>query len=501
MREEKSRPSAEATRRGLLAAAGGTAAAVAVGSENAVASAASAAAPTSMTADVVVVGAGISGLTAARRLVQAGVSSVIVLEASDRVGGRLRNEEAAPGVITEVGGQWVGPGQDRVLGLIDELGVELFPTFVEGKSIYHRKGRSKSFAGSLPPLGLGAQVDWLQLQTRLERMAASVPVEAPWNAPKAKKWDGVTAGDWLDSNSVSAEGKWLFTVAFKIIFGEDLHETSLLMFLHTIAACGGIEHMLAVTGGAQESRVVGGSERIPVLMADRLGRRVVLSSPVSEIEQIDDTHVIVRSDKATVRCKRVILAMPPANADHITFAPDLPVRRALLQGKSRNGTLVKLAAVYDRPFWRRAGFSGQAFTDIPIAPYVSDNSPPDGSKGILITFMVAAGARDDSDPSDELFDDPVKRKKAFLDALVTLFGPAAARPINYVEKDWINEPWISGCVPSQAPGVITCLTDAFTKPVGRIHWAGTEAGSYNSGYMDGAVRAAERAASEVLSAL
>ncbi|GAB7006419.1 hypothetical protein JCM18899A_38920 [Nocardioides sp. AN3] len=194
-----------------------------------------------------------------------------------------------------------GAGQDRVLGLIDELGVELFPTFVEGKSIYHRKGRSKSIAGSLPPLGLGAQLDWLQLQKRLERMAATVPVEAPWNARNAKKWDGATAGDWLDTNSVNAECKWLFNIAFKIIFGEDLHETSLLKFVHTIASCGGIDHMLGVTGGAQEPRVVGGSERIRVLMADGLGRRVILSSPVSEIDQTDDTQVIVRSAKAIIR--------------------------------------------------------------------------------------------------------------------------------------------------------------------------------------------------------
>src|SRR5262245_55642213 len=176
--------------------------------------------------DVVVVGAGISGLTAARRLVQAG-RSVLVLEANDRVGGRTVNLDVGNGVITEGGGEWVGPGQDRILALIDELGLSTFKTHVEGNSIYLRNGSRQTYTDPDLPLGPDALADFVQVATRLEEMAATVPAEAPWAAPEALEWDGMTFGQWLDANSFSAEAKWLFTLVFTIIVAEDPHETSL----------------------------------------------------------------------------------------------------------------------------------------------------------------------------------------------------------------------------------------------------------------------------------
>ncbi|MPY81235.1 MAG: FAD-dependent oxidoreductase, partial [Actinophytocola sp.] len=275
MNESRNRVS----RRGVLAA-GGAAAAVGLTSGRVPA----AAAATRTTADVVVVGAGISGLTAARHLVQAGVGSVLVLEASDHVGGRAVNMDVADGVITEAGGQYVGPGQDRVIALIDELGLKTFKTYINGKHIYLRDGDRQTYTeGTIPPLGPDAIVDFTQLQTRLEQMASTVPVDKPWTADDALTWDGMTFGGWIDANSVSAEAKWVLTLGFSTIFGEDLHETSFLRSLQMIRASGGIEHMFSVTGGAQESRVVGGSELISRRMAEQLGRRVVLGSPVSEI--------------------------------------------------------------------------------------------------------------------------------------------------------------------------------------------------------------------------
>lgn len=441
-------------------------------------------------ADVVVVGAGLSGLTAARRLTQTG-RSVLMLEASDRVGGRTLDLAVADGVVTEGGGQWVGPGQDRVLALIDELGLSIFDTYVDGETVYLRGGKRRTFSGTIPPMGKLAVADFAQVQLRLERMARTVPIEAPWTAPNAEKWDGMTFGRWLDLNARTAEARWLLTLVFTIIDGEDPHRTSLLLMLLRIAACGGIEHMINTTHGAQESRVVGGSQRMSLTIADQLGERVVLDSPVTEIDQTAD-GVTVRSTRVNVQCERVIVAMSPADAGRIRFTPGLPTRRAALQRAWSNGTESKLFAVYEKPFWRQDRLNGQALTDLPVAQFVVDNSPPDGGVGILLTFLGTSGMS----WSDDVLDDPAVRRTAFVDDLVTIFGPKAARTIGYLEKDWLQEPWINGCVSARPPGVITRYTDAVSTPVGRIHWAGTETATVNEGYLDGAVSAGERAAKE-----
>lgn len=449
--------------------------------------------------DVAVVGAGLSGLTAARRLGQAG-RSVIVLEASDRVGGRTIDLDVGDGVVTEGGGQWVGPGQDRVLALIEELGLSIFDTYVHGEAIYLRNGKRRTFSGTIPPMGKLAVADFAQVQLRLERMARTVPVDAPWTARNAEKWDGITFGRWLDLNARTEEARWLLTLVFTIVDGEDPHRTSLLLMLFRIAACGGIEHMINTTDGAQESRIVGGSQQLALTMADKLGERVVLGSPVTEIDQTPD-GVLVRSGRLDVRCERVIVAMSPADAGRIRFTPGLPTRRAALQRAWNNGTESKLFAIYDAPFWRADGLNGQALTDLPVARFVVDNSPPDGSVGILLTFLGTAGSGSAGGWSDGLLDDPAQRRAAFVDDLVTIFGPKAAHPADYREKDWIHEPWINGCVSARPPGVLTRYTDAVRTPAGRIHWAGTESATVNEGYLDGAVSAGERAAREAGGAL
>ncbi|WP_312855805.1 flavin monoamine oxidase family protein [Nocardioides stalactiti] len=446
-------------------------------------------------ADVVVIGAGVSGLTAARRLTQAD-HSVVVLEADSRVGGRTVNLDLGNGVITEGGGQWVGPGQDRVLALIDELGLRTFDTFVDGKSIYLRNGRARRYDGTIPPLRPHVLADYAQAQLRLERMARSVPLEAPWTARKAREWDATTFGGWLDAHTFTEETRQLFTLAFTVANSEDLHSTSLLQQLFRIAACGGIDHIVNITGGSQESRVVGGTQEIARRMADDLGSQVVLGSPVSAVTY-DEQEVLVRSARVDVRAQRAIVAMAPPDVERIRITPDLPVRRAMLQRRWASGSESKLFAVYDRPFWREQGLNGQAVTDLPVASYVVDNSPPDGSVGILLTFVGTASSGYGQNWSDALLDDPQVRRDAFLADLTTIFGPQAAHPTTYLEKTWSHEPWISGCVGSRPPGLLTQYTDADRRPVGRIHWAGTETAIVNQGYLDGAVSAGERAADEV----
>ncbi|MER5781636.1 FAD-dependent oxidoreductase [Streptomyces mobaraensis] len=452
--------------------------------------------------DVAVVGAGLSGLTAALRLTQRGLT-VRVLEASDRVGGRTYDLPVTDGVVTEGGGQWIGARHERMFALLGELGLDTFGTHTAGKTIYLRHGRRRTCRGVIPPMRPWALADFAQAQFRLERMAAQVPVAEPWTAARAVDWDGTTFGHWLDTHCHAEESRHMFTLGFTMLFCEDPYRISLLKVLHQIRTAGGIEFILNTEKGGQETRIVGGSQLPSKVIAERLGDRVLLGSPVTEIRRDDGPHgeVLVTSARADVRCAHVIVAMSPADAGRIRFTPSLPVRRAALQRIWHNGTESKVFAVYDRPFWRERGLNGSAVTDLPTAHYVVDNSPPNAEVGILLTFVGTAGAGGGHAWPDEVLDDPVARRAAVLADLTTLFGPEAARPARFLEQQWVDEPWITGCVSTRAPGVMTAYTDAATRPVGRIHWAGTETASEYEGYLEGAVRAAERAVNEVVTAI
>lgn len=441
------------------------------------------------TVDVVIVGGGLSGLTAARRLTEQG-HSVVVLEASDRPGGRVRNLDVNDGVITEAGGQWIGSLHTRLLSLLDELGLTTFKTHTAGRTIYLREGHRRTYPGTIPPMRPLALADFAQAQFRLERMARKVPAAAPWTAPNAKPWDAATFGAWLDTHCHTAEARDMFGLGFSLVFAESPHEISLLKVLHQIGTSGGFEFMMNTADGAQEMRVVGGTQRIADILADQLGDRVVTGSPVTSVEQ-DDEGVTVRTTRGDVRCQQVIVAMTPADAGRIAFTPGLPTRRAKLQRAWRNGLERKIFAVYDRPFWREHGLNGSAVTDLPIAHYVADNSPPDGSIGILVSFVG----------SDADVDDVETRRSEFVKDLVALFGPRARDLQHYLEQSWIDEPWIAGVAGIRTPGVITSCTDAGVAPVGRVHWAGAESSVEFESYLEGAVRAAERAADEVCSDL
>lgn len=492
------------SRRGVLTAAG-TAAAGLFASRPALASASG-----PITADVAVIGAGISGLIAARRLVAAG-KSVVVLEANDRVGGRTHSLPLADGLSTEGGGQWIGPGQDRIFALIDELGLKTFKTYTDGQSIYYRQGKRGLYTGTIPPLqSPTALADFAQAEATLTSMAATVPVGHPWDAPLAAEWDRTTFGDWIDQNMVDDEARWLVGLAFTLVTCQNPHQDSLLFMLNLFNTAGGFEDPMSVEGGAQESRVVEGTWKISDTMARQLpSGSVVLGSPVSEIRRWDEGRITVVSKKTTVTCSQVVVAMSPTEVDRIRFTPDLPSRRANLHRDGGGGSMSKLFMVYDTPFWRQ-GFNGgpplngQVLSDRMMTPYVSDNSPADGSKGVLVTFMLptTSAPKPYLSWTDDVLNDKTLRARRLAEDLATVFGDDRFLGGQYHEKLWTNEPWIHGCVNMTAPGVLTRYTDAITAPVGNVHWAGSDTSIDNHpSYLDGAVRAGERAAREAAAAL
>jgi monoamine oxidase len=451
--------------------------------------------------DVAIVGGGFAGLTAAYRLSQQG-KSVVVLEARDRVGGRVWNHDLGGGEHSERGGTFVGPTQDRLLAIAKELEVGIFNTYNDGNNVYYADGSASTFSDTSPlgaaPPDPQALVDLATLIPLLDQMSTEVPVDAPWEAANAEAYDSMTFEEWLRANAKTARFRDLAAIACRPIFGAEPRELSLLFVLFYIASSGNeqnpgtFERNFNTRAGAQESRFVGGSEVIAQKLAERLGKSVVRNSPVRQI-RYNAGGVSVVSDRLKVKAKRVIVALPPMLAQRIDYSPGLPSARDALAQRIPQGQLWKVGCVYDTPFWRAKGLTGQALSLSGPVNATFDDSPPDGSPGVVFGFVGGDDARKFAKAS------PDDRRAAVVKNLTDFFGAEAANPREYFETNWPGEAWSrGGPVGIVPPGVYTQYGPALKTPVGRIHWAGTETSGYWNGYMDGAVRSGERAAAEVL---
>jgi monoamine oxidase len=445
-------------------------------------------------ADIVVVGAGFAGLVAARRIADSG-RSVALLEARDRVGGRVLNHDIGGGNVVEVGGQWIGPTQDKIGALAKEMGVETFPTYYKGKNVLVLDGKRSLYKGTIPRINPAVLLDFGRAQLVFDRMAKQVPVDAPWTAPRAEEWDSQTFDSWMKRNARSKTAREFFRLFSEAVFAAEPSEYSLLNALFYTRSGKGFNKLTGTPGGAQQDRLVGGSQLVALRLAERLGDIVRLSSPVRHIAW-GSGRVRVSGDSADIEAERVIVAIPPTLAGRIVYDPPLPAFRDQLTQRIPNGSVIKCHAIYARPFWRDEGLTGNATGDRGPVKLTYDNSPPNGSPGVLLGFLEGKHAREMGRlPADE-------RRAAVIECFTRYFGPEAATPDDYFEKDWSEDEWTRGCYGAHfPPGVWTAFGPALRAPIGEIHWSGTETATDWSGYIDGAVQSGERAALEALATL
>ena len=438
--------------------------------------------------DIVIVGAGLAGLTAARDLKKAGIASFKVIEARDRVGGRTLNQDLGRGAVADAGGQWVGPTQYAILELARELGVATQPTFNDGKVALLVNGNSTSVDGN------NSVVNNSDFVAALDQLAADIPVNTPWSASQAPEFDSMTFREWIVNQTLSEEDLVAIEASTALTFGAPPDGISFLHILQAAKSAGGFGSLEAVKGGAQQDRIVGGAQSLSLRMFEELRDHVQLDTPVVRIldwESSSDACQLI-TENEVIRAKQVIMALSPSLCNQIAFDSPLPPKRADLH---RTWPVVssgiKAQMRYREPFWRAKGFSGQSFSD--SGPYLwsIDNSPADESSGVLLCFL-------DKDVAPR---DKESRKLQIAETYVTCFGEEAAAPLSYVEKSWDDDPWTKGCVSPLAPGQLSTLGEALRPSLGRLHWSGTETSVFWTGYMDGAVRSGHAAALQAMGAL
>ncbi|MHC6223022.1 flavin monoamine oxidase family protein [Arthrobacter sp. MMS24-S77] len=447
--------------------------------------------------DVVIVGAGPSGLTAARELKKAGLS-VAVLEARDRVGGRTWTD-TIDGAMLEIGGQWVSPDQTALMGLLDELGLKMYSRYRDGESVYLAPDGSRTrFTGASFPVSETTAAEMDKLTAILDGLAAEIGPEEPWAHPKARELDTISFHHWLRQNSTDEEA--CNNIGLFIAGGmltKPAHAFSALQAVLMAASAGSFSN-LTDEDFILDKRVIGGMQQVSLLIAAELGDDVVLNSPVRTInwEPAGEGHrVTVESERATVNARFVIMAVPPNLYSRVSFNPPLPRRQHQMHQHQSLGLVIKVHAVYSTPFWREDGLSGTGFGADALVQEVYDNTNHGDTRGTLVGFIS-------DEKADAVFELSAEdRKKAVLESIAGFLGEKALDTEVYYESDWGSEEWTRGAYAASYDlgGLHRYGKDQHAN-VGPIYWSSSDLAAEGYQHVDGAVRMGQATAARIVTA-
>jgi len=446
---------------------------------------------TTIERDIVIIGAGVSGLTAATELRKAGLT-VAVLEARDRVGGRLWTDDVE-GAMLEIGGQWVSPDQDALKETIAELGLETFARYRTGENVYiNAEGERTLFEGEIFPVSTATEGEILRLITLLDGLVAQTDPDRPWTHPRAKELDEISFGAWLEGETDDQEARDNIGMYIAgAMLTKPAYAFSTLQALLMAASAGSFSNLVDADFILDE-RVIGGLQQVPILLAERLGDDVHLGQAVRTLRW-SERGVVAVTDDLEVHARRVIVAVPPVLYSRISFEPSLPRRQQQLHQHLSMGFVIKVHAVYETPFWREDGLSGTAFSPYELVHEAYDNTNFGDSRGTFVGFVSDEAA-------DQVFTlTPEERKTRILTSLSHYFGEKALTPVVYYESDWGTEEWTRGAYAASFDlgGLARYGADLRT-PVGPISFSCSDLAGKGYQHVDGAIRIGRETAAAIV---